>query len=645
MDAYKDVFLAESADYIQQITDGLLALEREPHDLAPIETVFRGAHSLKGMSAAMGYLRAADLTHAMEELMSRVRAGELAVDASLVDVMLHAVDVVRDLIDDEAAGTATVDPLEVISLLGLKTEAARQGDADHPATSQRPTLVLAEGERMLSVAVTLEEGVVLKGARAYMVLKRLNQLGRVIDTVPSAAYLEDERFDLTFSALFATSATDAVVSEALLGIAEVATVDIAESEHAPSSMVEGGATGAESKARFLSRQADTHTVRVAIGALDTLVDLVGEVVILRSRFERLVQDRDEDLALAEVVGDMNRITGELQYRVLRTRMVPVGNVFRRFPRMVRDLAVDLGKQVDFEISGLDIELDRTLLDDIGDSIVHLLRNAIDHGIEPAEERVAAGKPAAGSLRLSAARERDHVAISVADDGRGIDPSRVWEVACERGLANPQDRAEYGDADIVMFTCTPGFSTAETATQVSGRGVGLDVVKGHVDGVGGTMQISNRLGGGTEFRLLLPLTLAIVKALLVESRGESFAVPISAVNEVLAVKDLRIEAIDGAPVLVGEDDVVPLVRLDSILYGGDPTVLPDAESNVVLIASAGERRALVVDRVIGRQEVVVKPLGSALADMPGYSGATILGDGRVMLILDPRTLFSHMEVTR
>lgn len=645
MDAYKSVFLAESTDYIQQITDGLLALEREPYDLGPVEAVFRGAHSLKGMSAAMGYARTTDLTHAMEGLMSRVRAGESHVDKDLIDLMLRAVDLVRELIDDEAAGTSATDPEEIVSALGLR--AARSEDlSPEGVAASAPELVLGDGERAVDVLVTLERGSVLKGVRAYMALKRLNQLGRVIDTTPSVIDLEDERFDVSFSALVATGAPDETLCEALLGIAEIASIDITAAELDPQQAPDDGTAGRDaSSARSLARQSDTHTVRVAIDSLDTLVDLVGEVVILRSRFDRLVAAREEDLELVELLDELHRITGELQYEVLRTRMVPVGNIFRRFPRLVRDLAIDLGKQVDFETTGLDIELDRTLLDEIGDSIVHLLRNAIDHGIEPAEERVASGKPPAGALRLSAARERDHVAIAVADDGRGINAERVWVEACGRGLARAQDRSQYSESDILMLTCMPGFSTTRVATRISGRGVGLDAVKEHIEGIGGTIQISNRPGHGTEFLLRLPLTLAIVKALIVEVCGQSFALPLSAVNEVLAIEEQRIETVDSVPVLVRSDgDVVPLVRLDSILFGATGAARQSGGSNIVLVALAGERHALLVDRLLGRQEIVVKPLGRLLAQAPGYSGATILGDGRVMLILDPRTMFSHSEVS-
>ena len=672
MDAYRDVFLAESTDYVQQIIDGLLALEREPSDLEPVEVVFRGAHSLKGMSAAMGYERSANLTHAMEGLMARVRAGELAVDSSIIDVMLTAVDLMRDLIDDESCGNSAVDATAMIALLGSMTPAAlRQdggGNGIAPSQAIQPTgrqdrtggsdpapaagldADLAEDERAYLVRVTLDESCVLKAVRAYMVIKRMSHMGRVIETTPSARDIEDENFDCQFGILLATVSSGDAIREAVMHVSEVIAVQLDEIEAGPErhagDVGPGALPASLRQGRALPKLSETQTVRVAIGHLDSLVDLVGELVILRSRLDRLVQATG-DAALGEVMDDMHRISVELQYEVMQTRMVPVGNIFNRFPRMVRDLAVDLGKKVDFEISGLDIELDRTVLDEIGDPIVHLLRNSIDHGIEPSDARLVLGKEATGVIRLTAARERDHVSIVVSDDGRGIDTERVWTKACELGLAVNERREEYSESDILLFTCVPGFSTVEATTKVSGRGVGMDAVKGKIEHLGGTLQISSRPGKGTDFILRLPLTLAIIKALLVESRGQAFALALSAVNEVFAAEEVEVETIDGAPVVVLRDgEVVPLVRLDSILYGQDAATPLEPRSHVVLIATVGsEQRALQVGSLLGRQEIVIKPLSRVLKDARGFSGATVLGDGRVLLILDPRTMFLQTEARK
>jgi len=652
MDAYRDAFLAESGDYLQQMTDGLLALERDPSAVEPVEVIFRGAHSLKGMSAAMGYERTADLTHKMEELMSKVRSDELAVDTRLIDLVLSAVDLVRDLIDDEAAGSSQVDPSGTIAALaafGAATHApTADGSADETEPARSDEVELLEGERGFEVRVKLEAACVLKAVRAYMVIKRLSHIGRVIYTDPPARDIEDENFDSEFTVIMGSVGTGDELRDAAAHVSEVYSVEVAEvvgSQPIETPTVEGADAAPVNRRRDIPKLSESQTVRVSIGHLDTLVDLVGELVILRSRLERVAK-RISDPDLTGTLADLHHISSELQYEVMQTRMVPVRNIFNRFPRMVRDLATDLGKEVEFEITGLDIELDRTVLDEIGDPIVHLLRNSIDHGVGTAEERIAQGKPGAGRIQLKAVRERDHVTIVVSDDGKGIDLERVWAKAVQRGLAKAEEREDYSEGEILLFICVPGFSTAEKTTKVSGRGVGMDVVKGKIEHLGGTVRIASTPGVGTDFILQLPLTLAIVKALLVEACGETFAIPLAAVTEVFSAHEVNLEAIDGVPVLMLRDGgVVPFRRLDAILYDGDPLAAPAPHTHVLLIEVGGERHALQVDALAGRQEIVIKPLSRLLKDAQGFSGATILGDGRVMLILDPRTMFTPAEVTR
>ncbi len=655
MDSYRDVFLAESADYLQQIVDGLLALEAAPHDHGPVETVFRGAHSLKGMSAAMGYDRAADLTHRMEGLMDRVRKGEVPVSSDLVNLMLTAVDFAKDLIDDEASGQANLDAGEIIAAIEAMTTGAAPEDASASGPTKDSDGVVAStpsdgahiaapgsraGGSKWRVKVTLDEACVLKAVRAYMVMKRLAHMGSVLETSPSAQDIEDEKFGRSFEVVVETPSSAEQIREAVAHVSEVAHVALESLAEGSSSIdsSQGGPTQPErSRRRDLPKLSQTQTVRVAIGHLDTLVDLVGELVILRSRLESIVAHRP-DPELLETVDELQRISTDLQYEVMQTRMVPVGNIFNRFPRMVRDLAKDLGKQVEFRMEGLDIELDRTVLDEIGDPLVHLLRNCIDHGIESVSERQIAGKSAVGRITLSASRERDHVAIVVSDDGRGVDVEKVWRKAVERGLVSEEDRCDYDEGDILQMTCLPGFTTMDSANRVSGRGVGMDVVKGKIEHLGGTLIIRSTLGSGTDFVLRLPLTLAIVQALLVHARGQQFAIPLSSVDEVYSVEDITVDTVDGSPVVILRDGaIVPLQRLDALLFGADPCALPEPRSSVVLVDAGAEQRALHVDGLAGRQEIVVKPLSRLFRDQKGFSGATILGDGRVMLIFDPRAL--------
>lgn len=645
MDAYKDVFLSESADFIQQITDGLLALEADPGEADSVEAIFRGAHSLKGMSAAMGYERIAELTHKMEGLMDTVRKGQRTADAGLVDLMLRAVDLVRALIDDECAGGGDVDAGAVVRELARMT--ARPGAGPGRADGGGAAVEAGQGTvtgRRVHVTVRLIEDCVLKSVRAYMVLKRLNHMGEVVDTVPSARDIEDEAFDRTFEVFLRTTASDEQVEESTLVVTDVEAVAVEEVEEAEREAARESAS-TQQLVRRIPKLSETQTVRISIGHLDNMVNLVGELVILRSRLDSVAADMGSR-ELNETLEELHGVSGELQHEVMQTRMVPVGNIFNRFPRMVRDLARDLGKDVAFELDGLDIELDRTVLDEIGDPIVHLLRNTVDHGIEAPEERAAAGKPERGRVSLSAHRERDHVRIVVSDDGRGMDSERIWEKACSTGLVDPSQRDEFGHEDVLMLTCAPGFSTAKTATKVSGRGVGMDVVKGKMGYLGGTLSIASAPGEGTEFTLTLPLTLAIIHALMLGSGRHVYALALSAVDEVFSPHDVRVESVDGAPVIVLRDGAVaPLHRLDGLLGGAAEALAPPRpHEHLVLVDSAGQKRGLVVERMLGRQEVVLKPLSKMFREVRGVGGATVLGDGRVALVLDPRTLFPAKEDT-
>lgn len=649
MDAYRDIFLSESAEFMQGITDGLLALESAPNDLAPVETIFRGAHSLKGMAAAMGYEATADLTHKMEGLMDRVRQRERGVDRGLIDLMLEAVDTVKMLIDEESSGASTTQVEALVARLSAMTEQENGGEqSPEGLVPPEETGLVGEiqarpGETLYRVLVTLDEACVLKAVRAYMVIKRLSHMGHVVDTIPSGRDIEDERFDLEFTVFVSTQSSAEEVRAAVLGVSEVDSASASVLETAPPAESETSApvTGALKTPRrtAIPKLSETQTVRIAIGHLDSMVNLVGELVILRSRLERIARNA-ADRELDEAIEELQRVAGELQHEVMHTRMVPVGNIFNRFPRMVRDLARDLGKTITFEMDGLDIELDRTVLDEIGDPIVHLLRNSIDHGIEPEEERAAAGKPAQGTVRLEAARERDRVRISVSDDGRGIDSDRVWEKACSLGLADSSSRDSYSHEDVLLFTCVPGFSTAAQATRVSGRGVGMDVVKGKIEHLGGTLSIVSRPGQGTEFVLVLPLTLAIIQALLVEADGATYAVPLGAVDEVLGPDDIEFDTVDGAPVAIDrEGAIIPVHHLKTLLGTGDEGPrLPRPTERLVLIEYGTHRRGLIVEALLGRHEIVIKPLANMFRSVRGVGGATVLGDGRVALIIDPRTIF-------
>jgi two-component system chemotaxis sensor kinase CheA len=646
LEQYRAVFLAESADYLQQITDGLLALERTPSDPQPIETVFRGAHSLKGMGAAMGYQRTAELTHKMESLMARFRQENAAPGSEIIGLMLSAVDLVRDVIDDESNGRAAVETSQTMGLLekatadDAATEGQRRGDVSAPGRTPDAD----EDARALRAIVTLEESCVLKAVRAYMVIKRLTRIGSVIGTSPSEREIEDEHFGRTFEVTVATGVEPEEIVAAVKGISEVASVTV---ERGPSAraivpLAEEKTDASTTKGRELPRLSQAQTVRITVGHLDVLVDLAGELVILRSRLERVAK-KQGDQELTEILEEMHRVSADLQYEIMRARMVPVGNIFNRFPRMVRDLAMSMDKRVEFEMEGLDIELDRTVLDEIGDPLVHLLRNCVDHGVESSAQRVSAGKPEVGHITLQASREREHVLITVSDDGAGIDPEKIWRKAESAGLVNGAQRVDFDDQAILLLTCVPGFTTLDAVSEVSGRGVGMDAVKGKIEYLGGTIQINSVVGEGSEFVLRLPLTLAIIQVLIIEIGGRLYALPLSSVDEVFSAAELVVETVDSVPVVVlREGEIVPLVRLDVALGVNDPAAEGPSPAHVVVVESEGRKWALAVDALGGRREIVVKPLSRLLKDAHGFSGATILGDGQVILILDTRMLFTRRE---
>lgn len=664
MDAYRDVFLSESAEFIQGITDGLIALEQNPQDTEPIETVFRGAHSLKGMAAAMGYQRTAELTHKMESLMDLVRRRERVADAALIDLMLEATDNVRDLIEDESSGGEAVEASRIIARILAVVEndadpaqvdtSDEAVDTDGDAAPQAETGLESEavgesidGGLAYDVVVELEENCVLKAVRAYMVIKRLTHMGEVLDTIPGAREIEDEEFEQEFTVIIATSSSSAEVRAAVMGVSEVESVEVVEREapavepqEAPEEQEDSSATRPK-----MPKISETQTVRIAIGHLDTMVDLVGELVTIKARLDDIATGYNEP-RLTHAVEEYRRVVGDLQHEVMLTRMVPVGNIFNRFPRMVRDLARDLGKDVEFEMDGMGIELDRTVLDEIGDPIVHLLRNSIDHGIESPAEREAAGKPRRGKVRLVAERDRDHVIVAVSDDGRGIDCTSVWNKAVERGLAISEELDTYTDQQILQFTCVPGFSTTSEATKVSGRGVGMDVVKGKIEHLGGILEIESEPGMGCRFTLSLPLTLAIIQALLLRSGGQTFALPLASIDEIVSPADVEVDTIDGSPVITHRDGgVVPLYPLDALLdENADPRRAPDESEHIVLIESGGRRGALHTAALLGRREIVIKPLSRMFSGVKGLAGAAVLGDGSVALILDPRTVFPSREET-
>lgn len=629
MEQYREVFVTEARELLQLLTDSLLALEKERHDLAPVEECFRVAHSLKGMAATMSYTDIADLTHKMENLLDSVRTKRRDVTSEDIDLMLKCCDALQASVDRVAGGATEAPDLE-----SLCAEIERAVAAGSTAPAPSPE----SATNRYQVDIRLDSGCVLKSVRAYMTFKRLNLIGEIEKTVPSLNDIEDEKFDRDFTVLFSSQVAAEKIEEAIMGVTEIVSADVRLADVSP--VKEDVKTVAQEETGAPPRMSDTQTVRVTIGHLDNMVNLVGELVISRARLESLTADLDIS-ELEDIVEELRRTSSELQHTVMQTRMVPVANIFNRFPRMVRDSARKLGKEVDFHIEGLDIELDRTVLDEIGDPLVHLLRNAVGHGVESPEERAKAGKADTATITLRAMREQDAVAIVVEDDGRGLDPDRLRGKAVELGLISEEEATAIGEEEALYLVCQPAFTTAAEATDLSGRGVGMDAVRGKIEALGGSLHIASTAGEGTRFTLLLPLTLAIIQALLVESAGQTYAVPLGSVIEAADLAAVQRKMVQRKPVMILHDQVVPLVDLQSLLHPHEKRQA--IEGGEVVVVELGEvRKGLVVERLVGQQEIVIKPLDTALCGTSGISGATVLGDGRVALIIDVRNLQERMS---
>ncbi len=645
---YAELFLTESREHVSAINHSLLSLERGEGGAEPVGAIFRAVHTIKGMSATMGYSAVASLSHELETLLDGVRRGVRHVDATLMQLLFESADVLEHAVEDAVEGRAHGG--DVDGLVGrLREEGARVPGAALPArvarvtTSSGWTAAAPVGEGLL-VRVRLAQGTALKGVRAFLVVQAAAPLGEVVACEPSLAAMQADEFDHDFAIRLRTDAAPERVAEVLRAAGDVADVSIGEDADrptlGPAPMRDDTPPDAAPANASPPRDGDARpdarrqrSVRIDLRRLDTLMNLIGELVITRGRLVQLAGASD-DPALVESVAQASRLVADLQDEIMTSRMVPVWQVFDRFPRLVRDAARSVDKQVEFSIEGKDVELDRSMLEEVGDPIVHLLRNAIDHGIERPEERVAKGKPPAGRLTLSALRDRSAVAIRVSDDGQGIDRERVLARAQESGLVDAA-KTDLSDEELVRLIARAGFSTAERVTDLSGRGVGVDAVYNRVRALGGSVDIRSIRGEGTTVTLRLPLTLAIVRSLLARVGDEVYAVPMTHVSETVELQPTVQRSMQGRDVLMLRDEVLPLVRLRGLV---DFTGAAESGLEQVIVVELAERRAaLVVDALIGQQEIVVKQYDGVQDARSLFSGATILGDGAPALILDVSSL--------
>jgi two-component system chemotaxis sensor kinase CheA len=663
MERYLAVFLEEVEEHLQNLEEGLVSLERDPQNQELVQALFRSFHTIKGSSGSMGFVRLSGLAHTLENVLDRVRNKELEVTPSLVDLLLKGVDMIREF-KEGIAQTSQEPELDITELEAhLKQflaggvdnqEAPKEKDTDaHPGKVAKSGENKASEGKRYQVRVFLHKDCSMKGVRAYLVLNRLQELGaQMLFSEPTVAELEKENFGESFLVEVLFPGEAEAIRSAVLGIAEVEKVEVQEVE---AEKEKEGQTAQREVAK--SVQGIRKTVRVDVERLDNLMNLVGELVIDRARLENSIQrlDTETDLkALREQLADtsthLGRITNELQTEIMKARMLPLAEVFNRFPRMVRDIARNSGKEVDFVIEGEETELDRSLLEEITDPLIHLLRNAIDHGIESPEERAAAGKPARGRVLLKAYQEENSVVIMVQDDGRGISLGKLKQKALEKGLVKADELEKLSEKEIIDFIFHPGFSTAEEVTDVSGRGVGMDVVKRNIEKINGQVFVESHEGKGTTFYLRLPLTLAIVRALLVKVKEAIFAIPLSDVVEIERVELKNTYWLNQVLTTLFRGNTLPLVSLAGLLSGEVEATFShqEAASTVfytVVVNAARSMAGLVVDEIIGEQEIVIKSLGEYIGDIRGLGGATILGDGTVSLILDVASLLAKFSQLR
>ena len=617
---YAELFLAESREHLSACNQLLLEWERAPASPAPVGGLFRAVHTVKGMAATMGYARVTDVAHRTENLLDLLRRGSQPATDELLQLLFRARDSLEQAVELSVVGREDeIDVAEILADLD-GAAAALTGAGGRPLEEPQPAPVVeAPAVAGRLVQVTLRSEAPLKGGRALLAVKKAQALGPVRTVTPSETAFESDDFDGRYSFRIETTAQAADIEQAVRAAGDVEHVTVGGEERRAAPAPGTPAAAPDPKSRH---------IRVDLRRLDGLMDLIGELVTVRGRLNELAAQR-RDPAVDDVAIQVSRLSTELQAEIIQARMTPVWQVFDRFPRLVRDLARELGKQVAFRVEGKEIELDRAILDELGDPLLHLLRNAVDHGIESLADRRRRGKKPEGEIVLSAIRERASVVISVSDDGRGIARAKILERAKKEGLVDAHAEA-LSDDQLLRVLARPGFSTAESVTSVSGRGVGIDVAMTRIRALGGSIDIRSQEGKGTTFVLRLPVTLAIVRALIAGVGAERYALPLTYVSETVEFGVQATTTVEGREAIVLRDRVVPLVHLRRLLgvKGDAPSRCP------IIVLEMGERRSgIVVDGMLGQQEIVVKGFDAPQGTLPVFSGATIMGDGIPALILD------------
>ncbi len=682
MSEYKDMFVEEAREHLDTLNQTLVDFEENPEDQEALNHIFRAAHTLKGMAAAMNYEKIQELSHKTEDTLDLVRNKELEVSTDLVDLIFDCFDGLEKMVEDIADSDATdfnIDELveklkNHMENTGNKNKKSKKKTKKNKTKSKTKNLKLNKktenkvfkeiknGKNAFNLNIEVDENCQMKSIRAFLLLKKLDGTGDIIYAKPKKKDIEDGKFENSFELIFITDNNHENVQELIGSVSEISSKVISEiktendklklkeikqetseiknetktdTEQAETDDKKETKTNTKTNNKSKTSKKGNQSIRVEMDQLDDFMNLIGELVISKGRLGQIASENDID-DLSDAINIFDRLTSELQEKIMNIRMIPMSHIFNRFPRMIRDLSKSNNKKLNLNIEGEGIELDRTILDEIGDPLVHLLRNSVDHGIETPEERKNKGKPETGNVDLIAERKRNHVLIEVKDDGKGIDPNLMKKTAVKKGLKTQEEVDRMDDQEALNLLWLPGLSSKEKITNVSGRGVGMDVVKSTIEKLNGAVEFTSEKDKGSTFSLKLPLTMAIFKSLFVGTENETYAIPISNIIETVKLDKNEIKTIKGSKTTLLRNEVLPLVSLADLL---EIKKEQQDENNLfaVVVQKEEKKYGLIVDRLIGEQEITIKNVGGTMKRTKGVAGVTITGDGRVILVLDINTL--------
>lgn len=664
MNQYINIFIEESNEHLQNMNDSLLRLENEPDNKELLNEIFRVSHTLKGMSATMGFEKMSSLTHEMENLLHELRNDNIIINTEIIDTLFACFDLLEKYVEyiSENGNEGNINSSDLVDKLHVlikgnesrsETEKTKEKNENYnidPYVINVINKANAEGLNGFKIRIILDDSCMLKAARAFIVFNKLEEFSEVIKSNPSAEDIEDENFEREFEIIVLSKKSSDDIKSQLEEISELKKIQIRqiefEKKNNPDYSNNNKNLDNNKKADNITKNKKStknkaisnkvgKTVRVDIERLDNLMNLVSELIIIKTRMEE-IGDKNEKQSMDEATEYLERITTNLHDAVMKVRMVPIERVFNRFPRMVRDLSKELGKKISLKMSGEDTEVDRTVIDEIGDPLIHLIRNSIDHGIETPEDRKMANKDELGTVYLRSYPDGNNVVIEVQDDGSGINIDAVKNKAINNNVISEERANQMDDNEVPELLFMPGFSTAEEITDISGRGVGLDVVKSKIESIGGIVEVSTKKNKGTKFTIRIPLTLAIIQALLIKLSNEIYAIPLNSIKEISHINNEDIKKVQGQEVVLFRNKTLPIIRLSEVL--GVESTNKKQELTTVIVKKGEKEAGLIIDELLGQQEIVIKSLGKYLSNVKNIAGATVLGNGRISLILDINSLF-------